>query len=615
MPDTDFAPVTVASIDWQHHTPVAPAYDDPYFSREDGAGETRHVFIDGNQLIERFSRLPEHGLFVIGETGFGTGLNFLCAAQHFLQHAPEHARLHYLSTEKHPLTPHDLIRALSHWPDPHGIAAELQQIWPAATAGFHRRELAQSRISLTLMHGDSVAMLKHTHSCVDAWFLDGFAPARNPDMWQPALFEQLRRLSRPGATLATFTAAGFVRRGLQDAGFTMQRVPGFGRKRDMLTGHVPGQWEPAHRSPPSVVVIGAGLAGATCARALARQGAQVTVVERTGIASAASGNLAGVVYTTPSAHPTAQNRFYQSSYLHALAWLAREQFPTTANDGALNGVAHYPKDARMAEKASAALDSGHWPKDQLDAPGGAPGALHFVRGGYLSPARWCRTLLAHPNIRVLTADVDSIQYHTQWQTLQGDTVVAEAEHIILANSFDALKLASVPALKLKRIRGQVSYVRATDASHRWQQAICHAGYLTPAIGDLHCVGATFDLHNPSPVATAEDDHANLDELKQQLPDYWRALGGDHCDVVDHRVGFRCQSTDFMPIAGPVPNQPAGVWLSIAHGSRGISGTPICADLLAAQILDLPLPMDNEMVDALAPARFMLRDQLRSRRPS
>ena len=247
MADHDFAALTCASIDWQQDTPVAPAFDDPYFSRDNGPAETDHVFVAGNALAQRFASLPARAQFSIGETGFGTGLNFLRACDCFLRHAPADARLHFISTEKHPLDRHDLARALQCWPDT-SAADELLTQWPAATAGFHRRQFADGRISLTLLQGDSVAMLRQLHYPVDAWFLDGFAPARNPDMWQPALFAELARLSRPGTTLATFTSAGFVRRGLQDAGFVMQRVAGFGRKREMLIGNTDGIWQPRLRT-------------------------------------------------------------------------------------------------------------------------------------------------------------------------------------------------------------------------------------------------------------------------------------------------------------------------------------------------------------------------------
>ncbi|MFN3713086.1 MAG: bifunctional tRNA (5-methylaminomethyl-2-thiouridine)(34)-methyltransferase MnmD/FAD-dependent 5-carboxymethylaminomethyl-2-thiouridine(34) oxidoreductase MnmC [Alcanivoracaceae bacterium] len=610
MPSHDFTALTPAHIEWQSGTPVAPAFDDPYFSRDDGLAEADHVFIDGNQLRERFTSLPPNALFVIGETGFGTGLNFLRAAHCFLDHAPADARLHFFSTEKHPLTSADLDIALSRWPHHSGLSEILRRHWPPASPGFHHRELLPGRLSLTLLQGDSVAMLRLMDCQADAWFLDGFAPARNAEMWRPELFAELARLSRPGTTLATFTAAGFVRRGLAEAGFSMSRQAGFGRKREMLVGRIQGaSWHARQRAKPAIAIVGAGLAGATCARALANQGVAVTVFEQDRIAAGASGNLAGVVYTSPSAHATAQNRFYQSSFFHALHWLEREGFPMASDQGGLHGVRQHPKDARLADKAAAALTSGLWPVTDLAGLDGVHGGLHFLRGGYLSPTDWCHHLLDHPLISVVPARIERLAHSQRWQLFGNDGPLFEADHVILANSRDALTLTAVPAVKLKHIRGQVSHVLATERSRQWREAICHAGYLTPAIDGLHCVGATFDLHSMEANVREQDDRTNLSELQQHLPDYWQALGGEQAEVVSARVGFRCQSTDFLPLAGAAPSQPAGLWLSIAHGSRGISGTPLCADLIAAQILKLPLPVDRELVDALSPARFMLRHHL------
>ncbi|AJD47765.1 D-amino acid oxidase family protein [Isoalcanivorax pacificus W11-5] len=613
----DFAPLQPARIDWQDTTPVARDFDDPYFSRDDGPAETTHVFLHGNQLPERFAALPPRARFVIAETGFGTGLNFLCAATLFLQQAPADAVLHFVSAEKHPLTHADLARAHAGWPAFAPLCAELARHYPALTPGFHRLWLGNRRIALTLLFGDAAVRFGQLQARVDAWFLDGFAPARNPGMWTDDLFRQFARLSAPGASFATFTAAGFVRRGLAAQGFDVARVPGFGRKREMLTGHFLGGWQPAHSTPGHALVIGAGLAGATSARALAERGWQVTVCDPAGIAQHASGNLAGVVYTTPSAHATPQNRFYQSSYLHALHWLARHDFPSQPDDGALTGVLQLPPDARHRDKQQAALDSGLWPADVLRPAGsGWPDAsLLMPAGGYLRPQRWCEHLLRHPHITVLPEAVETLTAtQTGWQVGTGHRT-HDADIVIIANAADATRLAGLHWLPLKRIRGQVSYYRATEASQRWSQAICHSGYLTPALDGLHCVGATFDLHQLEATPRDGDDARNLAELAANLPAYHADLGGADAALAGHRVGFRCQSTDFLPLAGPVPDACAnpstpqpGLYLSIAHGSRGITGTPLCAELIAALANDEPVPVDQEMLAALAPARFILRQR-------
>lgn len=613
MSDAFFRRLTAARIDWRDGVPCAPDFDDPYFSLEDGISESRHVFLDGNRLTERFSELPPGGRFVIAETGFGTGLNFLLACALFLRLAPADARLHFVSTEAHPLSPVDLADALARHPALAREASELSRQYPPASPGFHRRWLFADRVSLTLLFGDARNMLSLAQFKADAWFLDGFAPARNPDMWTPALYAEMHRLSAPGATLATFTAAGHVRRGLTESGFLMQRQAGFGRKRHMLTGTLPGQWQPARLGRGAALVAGAGLAGSTVAYALASRGWQVTVLDPAGIAQAASGNLAGVVYTSASAHPTAQNRFYQSSFLLARHWLDRLGFPNSRDQGVLAGVTQYAVDARHQSKAIAALQAGLWDRTSLQGDPDS-GELHFEDGGCISPSDWCRTLLGHDNISVLEAQVSAVETapdQVRVRTAAGTTVTAD--HLVLANSAAAMSLLPDLAVTLKQIRGQVTHVAATEASADWKTTLCHSGYLSPALAGIHCVGATFDLHDASPTPRPEDDQRNLQELATHLPHHWRALGGENARITGNRVGFRCQSPDFLPLAGRVPGLEGRVWLSAAHGSRGIAGTPLCAEVIAARMDHEPAPADSGILEAIDPGRFIKRRQQKGRK--
>src|SRR5699024_9413654 len=268
-----------AQLNWDPQgQPLSSQFDDVYFSKASGLDESRYVFIEHNQLAERFAALDEGHTFGIGETGFGTGLNFLAAWQHFLEHAPADTRLHYISVEKYPLQTADLAKALALWPELAELREQLLQQYLAIHPGFQHFRLDNGRVSLTLLIGEVLAMLKQLDGNVDAWFLDGFAPAKNPEMWNDAVFAELARLSTPGSSLATFTSAGFVRRGLAAVGFTMQRPAGFGHKRQMLAG----QFQPAETTsdpkpatapwfarPPKMplapeqrhaIIIGAGLA-------------------------------------------------------------------------------------------------------------------------------------------------------------------------------------------------------------------------------------------------------------------------------------------------------------------------------------------------------------------
>ncbi len=229
---------TQATIEWRDGLPYSPAFGDIYFSSENGLLETEHVFIQGNALNSRWQALADD-TFTIIETGFGTGLNFLCVCRHWLEYAPANAVLNFISVEKYPLSLQDMQTALAHWHSLHTVADALIANY-ANLLETGKITLFDGRIQLQVMFGDASACLGNTDTQADAWFLDGFAPSKNPDMWQPALFEHMTRLSHLHTTFATFTSAGVVRRGLAAAGFTVIKKPGYGRKREMISGYFSG---------------------------------------------------------------------------------------------------------------------------------------------------------------------------------------------------------------------------------------------------------------------------------------------------------------------------------------------------------------------------------------
>ncbi len=607
------APIVPAEVTFDGATPLSAQHADSYFMPGQGVAESLFVFIEANDLPDRFSKLQAGQVFVIGETGFGTGLNMLLAARAFLAHAPGSAHLHLQSAELHPLTRADLARALSQWPELDLLAQRLLADYPPPVPGWHRVNLA-TNVSLTIMLGDATAQWRQAEIAVDAWFLDGFAPARNPDIWQPALLAALAERSAPGASLSSFTAAGQVRRDLAEAGFDVWRESGFGNKRHRLVGRKPGQAVRTALRAGRAIVAGAGLAGSTVARALAERGWQVSVVDPDPPASGASGNLCGVVYTTPSPHLTAQNRFYQTSLLAAMRWFRTLDFPANPELGRLEGFIQKPANARMREKLARARDSGAWPPELLSRNGSC---YEIHAGGYLRPAAWCRHLLDHPSIRLSVGRVIDFQPGPVPTVQLDNGRAAPADALILATAGSVRELPGLGWLPLGSSRGQVSYVAATDHSREWAQPFCHAGYLTPVLAGLHCVGATYDRRGKElNIDPADDDH-NLAQLGQYLPEQHAALGGEQARVVASRVALRCESPDRLPLAGPLPDPScnphrtmANICLTIAHGSRGLTHTPLCAELLADQLSRRPITLEPEIRRALAPERFVLRRRRR-----
>lgn len=232
-----------ADIHWRDNTPHSAFFDDFYFSSANGIEETEYVFLERNYLAKRWAALPDierkdttGAAFTIGETGFGTGLNFLCAWRLWDQYQFRHNQLHFISVEKFPVSRNDLIKTYKHWPTLTLYCEELLANYPLITPGIKTISLAGGNVRLSLIFDDALTAYQQLESPVDAWFLDGFTPSRNPDMWSAELFSEVARLSHSGTTFATFSAAGIVRKGLQAAGFNVLKYPGLGLKREMCFG-------------------------------------------------------------------------------------------------------------------------------------------------------------------------------------------------------------------------------------------------------------------------------------------------------------------------------------------------------------------------------------------
>ncbi len=658
--------------------PVSQEFDDPYFSVDNGLEESRYVFLQHNGLPERWQHWPwqEQPVFCITETGFGTGLNFLLTWDSWRQRSHTDGWLHFTSIEKFPLTRAQLQQALALWPQLQPLSEQLLQTWPLPLRGAHHLHWPQERISLTLWFDDVANALPQLSGPVHAWYLDGFAPARNPQMWNDDLFLAMRRLSQRYAdqfqgalmpTVATFTAAGLVRRGLLGAGFDVKRVPGYGRKREMLAGvftrrcgpeqpaeyHEPS-WRltPALPAPATVAVVGAGLAGACTARALADRGVKVIVLDDQGIANGASGNPQGGLYVKLAAADDAMHTaFYLAAYQYALTTMERTLGPGTADNPFWQqcGVLQLAYDDKEAQRQQKFMHSHPLPEnlvhqltqEQASTCAGSPqrsGGLFFPKAGWVSPADLCRALLQHPGIRVEQQRVTQLQRTAaQWELHTGAGILM-ADQVVLASAFDTQALLPSAYLPLKRIRGQLSYL-STEATPPLNTVLCGRSYLPPPRQGRQCLGATYNLRDDETALREEDHQTNLNHLADFGPD-WQAVLEQHGRkaVNGGRVGFRCTSPDYLPLTGPVPDTEAflkcfsplirnarqvpaistpyvpGLWLNIAHGSRGLASAPLCGELLASMICRDALPVGVDMATALWPGRFLLRDMIRRRLP-
>ncbi|MDZ4202814.1 MAG: bifunctional tRNA (5-methylaminomethyl-2-thiouridine)(34)-methyltransferase MnmD/FAD-dependent 5-carboxymethylaminomethyl-2-thiouridine(34) oxidoreductase MnmC [Gallionella sp.] len=606
-------------IDWKNGQPYSLRFGDAYYSADSGLEERRHVFLHGNRLHERFAALKAGESLSIGETGFGTGLNFLCAWQLFERVAPPGASLDFLGIEKFPLDDDDMAAALRLWPELQGLAKELISRWKRRVPGWNRWHFAAGRVRLTLALCDVTEALREMPCGVDAWFLDGFASALNPEMWAEPVLGDIGRLSNPGATLATYTCAGRVRRALGDAGFSMERTEGLGCKREMLRGCKPGT-RAQQVSPSSVLVIGAGLAGCTVASALAQRGMTVTLADAApALASGASGNPRGILHARLGGGMNALHRFVLASYGHALA-LFDEVQPADGVSRAECGLLQLAIPGGE-EKRIAKLAALPWPAHLLRAVDageasalvGMPmdhGGVWFPAGGWVVPPQLCASLVDHARIvqhmGMLVSDL--IPTANGWRAETGDGRMVEAERVVVCCGHRARALSQFAQLPLTAVRGQISLLAATAASEELRAVVCAGGYCAPALAGRHVVGATHLLNDDSLDVRPADHAENLAMLAAHVPAMRRALGEPDVTRLPGRAGVRCSVPGAMPL---VAEMSPGLYCSLAHGTRGLLTAGLSAEVIAAQMHGQMPPLPKTLLDALQAPLISSRSRMKT----
>ncbi len=598
--------IVPARLEFKDGVPYSTAYGDIYHSADGSAGQAQHVFLQGCGLPEKWAGRAN---YVMLETGFGTGLNFLTTWAAWRDDPQRPARLHFLSVEKHPFCAEDLARLHAQWPQFAALSAELLANWPLLTPGFHRIALDGGRVLLTLMLGDAADCLPQVEAAVDAFYLDGFAPDVNTDLWQPALFGELARLAKPGATAATYTVAAPVRQGLTQAGFACEKRAGYGRKRHCLSARFAGEAIPGEPAKPQrVVVIGAGVAGASVAHALAERGIEVTVLERAdAIAQGASGNPVGVFRPLVSRDDNRSSRLTRAAFLHDLrAWAT-----LPGVDWSHCGVLHLAKDADAAVKQKQALADTAPPEGfarwvELDEarelanwPVAAPGVF-YPAAGWVVPASLCRAWLDHSGIQLRTgcAVARLNKASAGWQLLdRAGTVLAEADAVVLANARDASSLGPDQAWPLHTVRGQITQLPPASLPEI-TRVIAREGYVAPG-QDRPLVGATYEHDDDDTAPRAASDLSNLARLEAILPGASERFPPD---AVAGRASLRATLPDRLPLVGAVDAHP-GLYVAAGYASRGVVWAGLLGEALADLMTGQPLPLEANLMRAIAPQRF------------
>lgn len=609
--------------------PYSPDYDDIYHTAAGALGQARHVFLAGNGLPRRWQQRES---FTIVETGFGIGLNFLATWAAWRDDPAACRRLHFVSLEKHPFSAADLGELHAAHPELADLAAELRAQWPLLTPGVHRLHFAGSRVSLTLFFGDAQSLLPQLRLAADAFYLDGFAPAKNPDLWSPFVFRGLARCAAAGATLATWSVAAGVREGLQAVGFVSDKAPGFGGKRDMLQGQYRGPGVRRTVMPGKrILVIGAGFAGTSTAHRLAERGYQVTLLDQAeGPGCGASGNRVGVLRPLPSLDDNRLSRLTRSAFLYTRRHLLALSAAGLPVRWGASGVLHLARDKTHEATQRQVAETFAAPElfryvDAAEASRliGWPvsvGGWHFPGGGWGMPPSLCQAnLQAHPAIEQRYGQrVEKLQAGADgWAAYAADGILlAEADQVVLANAADARRLGGCDWLPLRSARGQATLVPET-ATPPLDMVVCRLGYVTPALDGLRVCGASFLAGDEDPQPRLEEQQDNLAKLNFILPGFAKDLAAAD---LGSRVGFRPISPDRLPMLGPLPENTApatgarlqtlprrpGLWLASGFGARGFVWSAWAGEFLASQMAGDPLPLEGDLADALDPARFLLK---------
>jgi tRNA 5-methylaminomethyl-2-thiouridine biosynthesis bifunctional protein len=595
-------------------TPRSTRFDDIYRSEAGGLKQARHVFLQGCGLPAAWAGRSQWRIL---EPGFGLGLNFLAAWQAWRSDPARPRLLHFASIEAWPVSVDDLLRAAAFEPELDPLAQELASRWQGLVPGFHRFSFDEGRVLLTLCVGDVAPMLRELDFRADSVFLDGFNPTVNPEMWSLGTLKGVTRLCRRGATLATWTIAGQLRRDLQTCGWQVEKCAGLPPKRDCLKGHYEPAWEvkglpPDHeRAAGECIVIGAGLAGAAVAASVARRGWSVRVLDAAAAPAAGASSLpAGLLAPHQSPDDNLLSRLSRAGVritlqearqrlaagiewqaTGVLEWRGDDDRPPPAIGDAL---LPWTREASEAQKSAAGL-----------AP--AQAAWWHENAAWIEPAALVRSWLRTPGVRFVGSQrIDRVVRDGEdWIVEGADGVgLARAPLLIVAAALGSQALLA-ERVQLHPVRGQVSWApHDADAASLPPFPVNGHGHFLPRVPlvdrNAWITGSTYGRGDADPGLRGEDVAANLQRVREVMP---RAA-----DVVQSATargelrswsGVRCASSDRRPLVGEL--EP-GLWLSTAMGSRGLTFAALCGELIAARLHGEPLPLEARLAQALDAAR-------------
>ena len=655
---------------WRDGEPYSERFDDIYYSSEQGESisgqsEFNHVFFMNNGLPQRWQGDSD---FVVAELGFGSGLNCLLTIREWLKHIAETGQkktLHYIAIEKHPFSAEDIKRLHERHAGLVSLCDELTDNYPPAIAASHSRRLFSGRVVIHYKFMDAYIALSDESLNVDAWYLDGFSPANNPELWSQRLFERLSKNSRVAATCSTYTAAGFVKRNLQAAGFDVNKVKGHGKKRDMLVARLNQQsseplrytdkpWfsrtlvadDPAEPLPmrhsaigPSAVkratIIGSGIAGLSLAYALIHRGFSVTVIDNhDDMAKKSSENLAAIVYPRLSLDNDIDTEFYISAFCYAIYLIKLLQRNHQEKFWFGGGVLQSIDEKRIVS----ILDKFDFSDDYISVVRDSlPKSIQnenkvfveYKMAGTVFPGKLCAAIKKQcgEDLTIIHKKITDVKHDGDlWSCMAEGETIDQAEVLIIANGSETDGLRITEMLPVESVRGQMIELDETSRSDKISEAVNAEVYVTPVMDGKHYVGGTYARGNDNPEIDERDTDDLLCSVDTIFPGVFK-----RSDCCKQWVGFRAMSKDRVPVVGAVPDETffreeyadicngdvkktyraalnrRGLYVSVAHGSRGFTSSFLSAEIIAAQITGEPSPVSKTVLDYLNPSRFIVND--------
>jgi tRNA 5-methylaminomethyl-2-thiouridine biosynthesis bifunctional protein len=665
--------------------PFSPKFNDIYFDQHAGFQQSQQVFVEGNNLPARF----EHKLtnfnntepFVIAESGFGTGLNFLLTWLGFnhvkakvlntlTEQNTQKFCWQFISIEKYPLTRQQLKQSLQLFPEIHELSDQLVAQYPETPTRNVTLYFANNEITLTLIFDDIVSGLMQLPSSktglVDAWFLDGFSPATNPEMWQTPVFTQMARLAKPQASIATFTVAGFVKRGLESVGFRVKKQHNKGKKTQILVGKYQQHTRPENHfkplqsfkkrtsriKPQQVTIIGGGIASACAAYVLTQNGIKVHIVcKDEKVAQGASSNAIGALYPLIRQRADVHSYFYQQAF--DFAKIFYQQIVTNGAEFAHQwcGLIDLAYTKELQTRQQKFSTQPIWPSNLIHGINAKQasdlagitlpyGGMFMPNAGWVAPQQLVEQLFILANktnrLKITTNfQVQKLQAlpNQRWQLISNKNKRLTDEIVIICAGADSISIAQCHDIPLTAMGGQVTQVAATNKTSSLKTVLCHKGYITPANLGQHCIGATFNKDERSTKTSISRDSENLATVNECLP---QTFDWQTSDIIGSKMRARCMTLDHLPIVGAVPDVAKHIqqfshlstdknwhyasaapyvenlYLLTGLGARGLCSAPLLAEILNAELCGLPYPVDDDLLFNLAANRFVIKDLIKQR---